>query len=66
MTVQEAKENIGQPFKWIYGGNGVLGKFDTIREIDKDGTIHGDFLEAHHDDCRFKQEQPDHLKKHDG
>ena len=61
MTREEANANIGQPFKWIYGGSGALGKFDTIRKVEDD-TIHGDFLEAHHDDCRLKLDQPEHLK----
>lgn len=62
MTQQEATANIGQPFK-IIGFTGMIGRFDTIRRVDPDGTIHGDFLEAHCDDCRFKEEQPAHLKK---
>lgn len=58
MTKKEAADNIGQPFKVI----GFPTKFDTIRKVDQDGTIHGDFIEAHCNDCRFKEKQPDHLK----
>lgn len=59
MTIQEANSNIGQPFK-VIGLSGT--RFDTIIRVDLDGTIHGDFIEAHCEDCRLKEEQPDHLK----
>lgn len=65
MNLQEAQAAIGQPFKWKFAtGDGLAAKFDIIRSVDPDGTIHGDFIEAHCEDCRFKQEQPEHLKKH--
>ncbi len=62
MTKEEAVANIGQPFKlsWI---KGLGGKFDTIREVRKDGWIVGDFWEAPAEDCRLKMEQPEFLKK---
>jgi hypothetical protein len=63
MTREEAIANIGQPFKWKYGGNGVLGRFDVIGKVGDDGYICGHFIQAHHNDCRLKQEQPEHLKK---
>ena len=54
MTLEEAKANVGNPFKWIHGGtSGACAKFDTIRGVDKDGTVYGDWLAAHHEDCRF-------------
>lgn len=61
MTIEEAKANIGQPFKpnWI---KGLGGKFDIIREVDIDGWIIGDFWEAPAEDCRLKMEQPEQLK----
>lgn len=62
MKIEEAKANIGQPFKlnWI---KVLSGKFDIIREVDIDGWIIGDFLEAPAQDCRLKAEQPEQLKK---
>lgn len=63
MTLEEANNNVGQPFKWIDGGQGLTGKFDTIRKVCK-GWVYGDFIAAPVEDCRFRQEQPDHLKKH--
>lgn len=52
--------NIGQQFKL----NFLTGtRFDTIRRVDQDGTVHGDFIEAPADSCRLKQAQPEHLKK---
>lgn len=63
MTLEEAKANVGKPFKWIDGGTGITGRFDTIRGVGEDGTVYGDFLAAHHNDCRFKQDQPDQLKR---
>jgi hypothetical protein len=60
MTTQEARASIGQEFK-VIGLTGM--RFDTIRKVEADGTIHGDFTEAKADDCRLKQDQPDHLKK---
>lgn len=62
MTIEEAKSNIGQPFKlnWI---KALGGKFDIIREVREDGTIVGDFYEAPAEDCRLKLDQPEQLKK---
>lgn len=64
MTREEAEANIGQPFRWKEGGTGICGKFDIIKKVTENGMVCGEFLRAHHDDCRLKQEQPDHLKKH--
>lgn len=63
MTIQEAKANIGKPFKlnWIKGG--VCSQFDTIISVDDNGEVHGNFLSAPAEDCRLKEAQPDHLKK---
>lgn len=36
---------------------------DIIRSVDADGFICGDFTIAHHDDCRFVNEQPEQLKR---
>lgn len=62
MTIEEAKENIGQPFKlnWI---KAIGGEFDTIRGVRADGWVIGDFLEAPAEDCRLKMDQPVQLKK---
>ena len=62
MTREEALNNIGQSFRPIDPGS-LPGKFDTIREVQEDGTIIGDIIEMHHDDCRLKQSQPEQLKK---
>lgn len=63
MTIQEANSNIGQPFKLIGFTGGIMSRFDQIMRVDDDGTIHGDFLEAHCGDCRLKEAQPAHLRK---
>lgn len=63
MTLEEVKANIGKPFKWLGATSGAAAQFDTIRGVSKDGTVYGDWLAAHHDDCRLKGEQPEHLKK---
>lgn len=57
MTTEEAKQNIGQPFKWQ-----LCVKWDVIREVTADGYIIGGFLTAPVEDCRFKQPQPEQLK----
>jgi hypothetical protein len=62
MTIVEAKMNINQPFKLV-GFSGLLGSFDKIREVLPDGTIRGDFLEAHCNHCRLKKDQPIQLTK---
>lgn len=62
MTIQEAQSNIGQPFKWIDGGNGITGKFDVIKKVIKD-WVYGEFIAAPAEDCRLKQDKPEHLKK---
>jgi hypothetical protein len=59
MHMQEAIQGIGKPFKVLLPGV----KADIIRNVDMDGTVHGDFLEAHCWDCRLIGEQPEHLKK---
>jgi hypothetical protein len=58
MTLAEATTGIGQRFKVMIPGV----KQDIIRSVDDDGYIHGDFVTAHHTDCRFIGEQPAHLK----
>lgn len=60
MTLQEAKDNIGKPFKVI----DWTCNFDTIQSVDDQGKIHGEWLIAHHTDCQLKQEQPNALKQH--
>jgi hypothetical protein len=65
MTLEEAKANIGKPFKWLGAASGAAAQFDVIKGVSKDGTVYGDWLAAHHDDCRLKQDQPEHLKKHE-
>jgi hypothetical protein len=62
MNVEEAKQSKGKEFKLSWASGGILGRFDTIRYVDADGWIHGDFLSAPADDCRLKQEQPPQLK----
>jgi hypothetical protein len=62
MTIEEAQANIGKPFKCIDGGNGLAGKFDTIKKV-VNGWIYGEFMAAPAEDCRLKQEQPEHLKQ---
>lgn len=64
MTIQQANNNIGMPFKVTAFTSGILSHFDTIIRVDIDGTIHGHFIEAHCEDCRLKLDQPDHLKRH--
>lgn len=59
MTTQEAKNNIGKPFKYQY-----CIKWDVIRDVSDDGYITGDFLSVPCEDCRLKLPQPEHLKKH--
>jgi hypothetical protein len=63
MTQEQAKAAIGQPFKVTALRGGLLGEFDTIREVTEDGTIIGDYTEAAAEDCRLKQAQPDALRK---
>lgn len=62
MTIQEANSNIGKPFKLIGFTGGIMSQFDTIIRVDADGIIHGNYIEAHCDDCRLKQEQPEQLR----
>lgn len=59
MTREDALASIGKPFKWT-----LCVKWDTIKEITDDDYIIGEFLTAPLVDCRLKQEQPEHLKKH--
>jgi hypothetical protein len=63
MTTLEASQNIGKPFKVAEFNSGLLGSFDTIISVDGDGNIYGDFIIAHCQDCRLKQEQPKQLNK---
>ena len=63
MTIQEANNNIGKPFKMIGFTGGLMSEFDTIIRVDADGTIHGNYIEAHCDDCRLKQAQPEQLRR---
>lgn len=57
MTHDEALNNIGQPFRWL-----SYRRFDIIRKVKSDGTIVGDFIEAHCLQCRLKGDQPEQLK----
>jgi len=64
MTILEAQQNIGQPFKVIglpfhfKGGT----TFDTIRDVTEGGEIIGDFVDALVEDCRLKHEVPKQLQ----
>lgn len=58
MTIDQAKNNIGSNFKVTAFGSGLLGEFDIIRTVDENGFIEGDFIIAHCEDCRLKQEVP--------
>ena len=64
MTIEEAKKSLGKEFKVIGFTGGILGRFDIIRSMDDEGWIHGDNLSAPVEDCRLKEQQPEHLKKH--
>jgi hypothetical protein len=57
------KNNIGKPFK-IKGFTGLSGSFDKILSVDNKGIVKGEFIEAHVDDCRLKEQQPEQLKRH--
>lgn len=60
MTISEANNNIGQPFKLtLFAG----AKMDVIKEVQRDGTIIGEFIEAHCEDCRLKEAVPENFKK---
>lgn len=59
MTIQEAKDNIGKPFKYE-----LCAHWDIIREVDSNDYIKGDFLWVPPENCRLKQEQPEQLKKY--
>jgi hypothetical protein len=65
MTIQEAQQNIGQPFRVedikIHFKNGTY--FETIREVTPAGEIIGDYVDAMAEDCRLKQEVPAQLRK---
>ncbi len=63
MTLEEAKSNIGKPFKIMGFAGGAAGGFDTIRSVEENGMIHGDFIQALAEDCRLKQEQPEGFKR---
>lgn len=58
MTIDTARANIGQPFRWK-----SYKRFDIIRKVKDDGYIKGDFIEAPCEDCNLKQNQPEQLKK---
>lgn len=60
MTADEARQNIGKPFKWLGGGTYW---WDIIQGVDDNGWIIGNFFSAPAEDCRLKQEQPEQLKK---
>lgn len=51
MEISEAKQNIGQPFKYS-----LCVQWDKIREVTEDGYIVGDFLNVPAEDCRLKKE----------
>lgn len=59
MTISEATQAIGQPFKYS-----LCSKWDVIKEVRPDGYIIGEFIEAPADECRLKQEIPEGLKKY--
>jgi len=59
MEISEAKNAIGQPFKWS-----LCVKWDVIRSVTDDGFIIGDFITAPIEETRLKQEQPPQLVKH--
>lgn len=63
MTLQDAYNNIGMPFRLIGFTGGILSQFDKIIRVEPNGTIHGNYIEANCEDCRLKQEQPEQLKK---
>lgn len=63
MTIEEAKTNIGKQFKWLGSTTGLTSNFDTIKHVSSKGIVYGSWLAAHHDDCRLKTEQPEHLKR---
>lgn len=65
MNIQEALNNIGKEFKVIDFTSGLLARFDILREVREDFTLVGDWIEAPVWMCRLKNEQPEHLKKHD-
>jgi hypothetical protein len=62
MTSQEAQANVGNQFKWLGSDGGVTSHFDIIKKV-KNDWIYGEFIAAPAEDCRLKQDQPDHLKK---
>lgn len=59
ISMEEAKANIGKPFKWTLSIN-----WDIIRDVTDDGYVIGDYLTAPIEDVRLKQEQPEALKKY--
>ena len=60
MTIGEANNNIGQPFKLtLFTG----AKMDIIKRVKEDGTIIGEFIAAHCEDCRLKEAVPENFKK---
>lgn len=61
MTPEEAKANIGKPFKWLGGG---AFWWDIITNVNEEGWIIGKFFDSPAEDCRLKQEQPEALKEH--
>ncbi len=66
MTIQEAQQNIGQPFRvdgfgtWFAKNSS---RFDTIRAVNEEGWIVGDFIDAPAQDCRLKEAVPEQFKK---
>lgn len=62
MTIQDAKSSIGKKFRVVSFTGGIVGSADTIIKVENN-IIHGRFIEAKCEDCRFVGPQPEHLKK---
>jgi hypothetical protein len=59
MTIQEAKDSIGKPFKYR-----LIDRWDVIVSVDeKNGFVQGEFVEAPVEDCRLKQAVPPQFQK---
>lgn len=63
MTLQEAKENIGNQFKVEYPGSGLLHKWDVLKSVSDDGFIEGEFSSGHCSNFRLKNSVPVQLRK---
>ena len=65
MTISEAKNSIGKPFKlsWVKPKSGLAANFDKIKSVDPSGWVHGEWLSAPAEDCRLKGEVPPGLAR---